>query len=176
MFLLGEKIVYPGHGVAKVNRIVEKIIAGSISKFYELTFLNKEMQILVPINNAESIGIRRLCSSDRVNDIFTILSCPVKDTKNRLIVSNNWNKRNKEYQSKLRTGDLRDISQIYRDLKHLEQYKELSFGEKNLLQQTEGLLAQEIAIVTDIGSEEQAVQRIRSTICYTMNPEHQKNL
>lgn len=176
MFLLGEKVVYPGHGVARVNRIVEKVMAGSIAKFYELIFLNKDMHVLVPINNAENIGIRTLCSTDRINDIFDILSSPSKENKEKQIVSNNWNKRNKEYQNKLRTGDLRDISKIYRDLKHLEQHKELSFGEKTLLQQTEELIAQEVAIVTDIGSEEQAVQRIRSVISHTGNQGRAKRL
>ena len=73
----------------------------------------------------------------------------------------NWNKRNKDYQCKLRTGDLQEICKIYRDLKNMSVYKELSFGEKALLQQTETLLAQEISLVQNM-NEEKAVEHLRS--------------
>jgi RNA polymerase-interacting CarD/CdnL/TRCF family regulator len=65
-------------------------------------------------------------------------------------IVSNWNKRNKAYQGTLRTGNLQEICSIYRDLKHIENHKELSFGEKSLLQQTELLLAEEISIVKNV--------------------------
>ncbi len=162
MFTHNEKIVYPGHGVAQINRIVEKKIAGKATKFFELRFLNKDMTILVPIDNAIQVGIRPLSSNKHVNDIFKMLSEPVIPIHNELAMPN-WNKRNKEYQGRLRTGDLREICAIYRDLKHIETQKELSFGEKTLLHQTESLLVEEIAIVKNMG-EEKAVKQLRSLV------------
>jgi CarD family transcriptional regulator len=153
MFRLNDKVVYPGHGVAKINRIVEKIVSGQNSSYYELRFLNKEMTVLVPISNTEGLGLRPLSSTNRINDIFKMLAEPAKKVKNYELLANNWNKRNKEYQLKLRTGNLEEISEIYRDLKHIAQHKELSFGEKNLLNQTEGLLAEEISIVRKLEAE-----------------------
>lgn len=163
MFSRSEKVVYPGHGVAKINRIVEKKIAGNIASFFELKFLNKDMTILVPVNNAMSVGIRRLSSDELINTILKNLSEPTSSLLQPEVMATNWNKRNKEYQGKLRTGDLCEICGIYRDLKRIELQKELSFGEKNLLQQTESLLAEEIAIVKNI-SEDEAGNYLRSLI------------
>src|SRR5581483_6897884 len=149
MFARNEKVVYPGHGVAIIGAIIEKNIAGKISQFFELRFLNKDMTILVPTDNAISVGLRPLSSIDHINNIFNTLSQPAV-IKNPDIVLSNWNKRNKDYQGKLRGGNLLEICIIYRDLRHIEHSKELSFGEKNLLQQTETLLAEEISIVNNI--------------------------
>ena len=66
----------------------------------------------------------------------------------------NWNKRNKSYKNKIQRGDLREICEIYRELRWLEQQKDLSFGEKHLLQQTEALLAEEISLVNQVNKEE----------------------
>ncbi len=161
MFRLNEKVVYPGHGVAKINRIVEKLVGGQNSSFYELKFINKEMTVLVPVSNTEGIGLRPLCSTNRIDDIFRMLAEPAKKLKNYELMANNWNKRNKEYQSKLRTGNLEEISEIYRDLKHIAREKELSFGEKNLLNQTEHLLAEEISIVRKLEADK-TVESLRS--------------
>jgi CarD family transcriptional regulator len=161
MFRLNDKVVYPGHGVAKINRIVEKMVAGLNASFYELKFLNKEMTVLVPVANTGGIGLRPLCSTNRIDDIFRLLAEPAKKLKHYELTANNWNKRNKEYQLKLRTGNLEEISEIYRDLKHIAQQKELSFGEKNLLNQTESLLAEEISIVRKLEAEK-TVEYLRS--------------
>lgn len=160
MFVLDEKVVYPGHGVAKISRILEKKIAGHSTTFFELKFINKDMTILVPTDNLESVGVRRLSSLENINDIFKLLAEPCAISQNDSNTTN-WNKRNKEYQCKLRTGNLKDICKIYRDLTHIATYKELSFGEKNLLQQTELLLAQEIALVKKT-PEEVTIAHLRS--------------
>ncbi|BDC34566.1 CarD family transcriptional regulator [Candidatus Dependentiae bacterium Noda2021] len=157
---LDEKVVFPGHGVAKVNRIIEKQVAGTLSRYFELKFLNKEMTILVPTQNFETIGIRKLSSTEKINDIFKILSEPARRiTPDSVVI--NWNKRSKKYLSDMRTGNLVAISKIYRDLKHISHYKELSFGEKNLLSQTESFLAQEISLVNNV-AEEKAIERLRA--------------
>ncbi len=161
MFQLNDNVVYPGHGIARISRIIEKVIAGQVNTFYELKFLNQEMMILVPTNNAEAIGLRSLSSTEKINDIFKFLAEPAKRIQHHELASSNWNKRNKDYQFKLRTGNLRDISEIYRDLKHIAQHKELSFGEKHLMLRTEALLAEEIAIVRKV-EEEKAIEHLRS--------------
>jgi len=163
MFTLGEKVVYAGHGVAKISRVIEKKVAGSTTSFFELIFLNKDMTILVPTNNLTAVGVRRLSSREKINDIFKLLAQPA-DLPSYDVTTNNWNKRNKEYQCKLRTGNLSEICKIYRDLRHIAAYKELSFGEKNLLQQTEALLVEEIALVENVG-EERAIEQLRSIVC-----------
>jgi CarD family transcriptional regulator len=162
MFFLDDKVVYPGHGVAKINRIVEKMIASSIVQFFELRFLNRDMTILVPIRNVNSVGIRKLSSQEHVVAVFKLLAEPIDYKKiTPDLAASNWNKRHKEYQCKLRTGDLQEICQIYRDLNCIAQQKELSFGEKNLLAQTETLLVEEISIVNKV-TEDKTTECLRA--------------
>ena len=162
MFVLGDKVVYAGHGVAKISRIVEKEVAGSKTIFFELKFINKEMTVLVPTNNLSAVGVRRLSSRENINDIFTFLSQPATHIPYEATTTN-WSRRNKDYQCKLRTGNLSEICKIYRDLKHISEQKELSFGEKTLLSQTEALLVEEISIVQDI-VREKAIEQLRSLV------------
>lgn len=168
MFNVGERVVYPGHGVAEVIRIMTRRISTKVTSFYELQFINKEMKVLVPVEGEASLGIRCLSSNDKINDIFEFLAQPCKKKRTIDTACTNWKQRNKEYQSKLRSGNLKDVSEIYRDLKSIEQQKELSFCEKSLLVQTELLLAQEIALVRKLG-EEKAIEHLRSCFSNTIS-------
>lgn len=158
MFNLNDRVVYPGHGVARITQIITKLMGGKHTSFYELKFINKDMTILVPVHTKNSI--RPLTPQERVGDIFKFLAQPARKTS-IFDMPTNWKQRNKDYQSKLRTGNLMDISAIYRELKHIEKNKELSFCEKNLLAQTEMLLAEELALIQHTG-EEKVVQHLRS--------------
>jgi len=163
MFALNEKVVYPGHGVAKINRVIERTVGGCRSSFFELKFLDSDMTILVPVANLASIGIRKVSSNAIIDEIFKKLSAPSCKTRSEgaTYCGSNWGKRLKKYQGKISTGDPLKICDIYRDLKFLSTQKELSFGEKHLLQKIEHLLAQEISIANDI-NEEQALVQLRS--------------
>jgi len=163
MFSRNEKVVYPGYGVALINRIVEKKIAGNIVFFFELKFFSREMIILIPVDNAATVGIRKLSSTDCINDIFKALALPVEQCAPHDMSMSNWNKRNKDYQLKLRRGNLSEIGEIYRDIKHIGLQKELSFGEKVLLQQTEALLVEEISLIKNMATDE-TLEFLRSLI------------
>lgn len=160
MFRLNEKIVYPGHGVAFIHQIIQKKVGTSFVSFYELKFFHKDMTVLIPTDNAESAGIRPLSSTTTIDEALSVFGEPAKKLHYYEFTASNWNKRNKEYQAKLRTGRLKDLSEVYRDLCHIATQKELSFGEKNLLHQTELLLVEEIAIVQQV-EEQQAVENLR---------------
>ena len=162
MYALNEKVVYPGHGIAQVNRIVKKTIAGSAAYFYELVFLHQDMTILVPVDTALGIGLRPLSTITQIESIFDFLAEPQPQLIPEPFVIN-WNKRNKEYKEKLQTGEIQKISAIYRYLMHLSAQKDLSFGEKELLKQTELLLAEEIAEVKGI-REDNAMIYMRNAV------------
>lgn len=159
MFTLNEKVVYPGHGVAHISCIVEKVIGGTITKFFELTFYNKDMTVLVPMNSSQSIGLRRLTPQENIGDALKVLSESVLSSRDNS--PSNWNRRNKEYQCKLRSGNFYDICKIYRDLKYISSKKELSFGEKDLLSKTESLIAEEMSIVNNV-EESKTIKELRS--------------
>lgn len=166
MFSVKEKVVYPGYGVAEVSQIIEKTIAGSVVKLYELSFLSKDVKVLVPVDHAERVGIRLLSSAENVAHIFTLLA---KSQANRR-ASMSWNRRTKGYQAKIRSGSLEEITQVYQDLKNLEVAKGLSFGEKKLLSETEMLLAEEIALVSQ-KTEDSVLTELRRS-CNSFNIAH----
>ena len=148
MFKVSDKVFYPGHGVASIESIDEKIIAGTDVSFFKLQFLFKEMTILVPVKNTDAIGVRAL---SEVEEIVKSLNELYKQPKQKLnsldFTPTGWNKRNKEYQQKIQRGSLADLSKVYRDLMFIAKQKDLSFGERNLLNITEDLIIQEIVTV-----------------------------
>jgi len=161
MFSLNDKVVYPGHGVASICRVFERNVGSQTMVFYELKFPNKDMTIMIPKDKVEEVGVRPLSSSSSISTMLKTLAQPARHIKSAENGASNWNKRNKDYQSKLRTGSLKDISDIYRDLKYISKYKELSFGEKSLLLKTEALLVEEISAAERV-DEDKAMERLRS--------------
>ncbi|MBP6869875.1 hypothetical protein KBC04_03270 [Candidatus Babeliales bacterium] len=157
MFLLNEKVVYPGYGVAIINRLVERLVLAKKTNFFELKFYSKDMTVLIPEDRLESIGVRKLSSLKELANMFEHLSA---FGAHDIVTEHNastWNKRNKEYQSKLRSGQLFQISSIYKELQLIALDKELSFGERNLFNQIELLLIEEISAV----KQNEAVEDIR---------------
>jgi CarD family transcriptional regulator, regulator of rRNA transcription len=167
VFSLHEKVVYPGHGVAQIHRILEKNVGGQTQSFYELTFMSKDMTVLIPTTGVDAAGLRPLSTSEHIDDALKVLGQPARKISHYEFNASNWNKRNKEYQLKLRRGNLKELSEIYRDLRFISTQKELSFGEKTILQQAESLLVEEIAIVQRL-AQERAVEKLRS-YCSTCN-------
>lgn len=163
MFRCYENVVYPGHGVARISRIVEKKIGGVLTTFYELTFLSKDVTVLVPTDNATIVGLRSLSSLESIDGVFKLLASPTTCERCPEFSASSWNKRNKGYQLKLRTGSLQELSEIYRDLRSVEEHKTLSFGEKNLLSQAEALLIEEISLVKKI-EQDAVAEKLRT--CY----------
>lgn len=177
MFQLNEKVVYQGHGVAHINRIVEKQVAGQKTSFFELKFLNKDMTILVPLNNLESVGIRRLSSVEHIRATFERLSEDGPCISPELAAFN-WSRRNKKYRLDIGKGNLDELCRIYRDLNFVACNKELSYGERLLLQQAECLLAQEISLVNNMG-QEKAVEHLRTLFnpsFQAYNPTHRQDV
>lgn len=162
MFQINDKVIYPGHGVANIESVTEKNVAGATVKFLKLSFLFKDMTILVPLYNETLVGLRYPISADVLQDIFDELGKkPDKKLESVDFTPSGWNRRHKEYQLKILSGKLIEIAKIYRDLKYISLQKDLSFGERTLLQNIEDLLAQEIQVVKDT-TRESVIEDIRS--------------
>ncbi len=166
MFSIDDKVVYPGYGVARVAQIITKTVGDQSASFYELVFLNKDMMVLVPIEGACAVGLRPLSSHKTIQDVFSSLAEPARRLSNAEFSASNWNRRNKEYQTKLKAGDLRELSNMYRELYCIAVQKELSFGEKSLLSQIEALLVEEISLVEEL-NQEKTMEQLR-TLCSTV--------
>lgn len=174
MFLVNDKVVYPGYGVALISNLVQRFVSGKMTSFYELKFFNKDMSVLIPEDRIEAAGIRKLSSDQDLEEMFKILSEPFKKG-NYEIGFNNWNKRNKKYQLNLRSGDLLKICHIYKDLEWISKSKELSFGERNLKTKIEQLLIEEISIVKNI-DKEKALKTLHKSFIGARQAESKKEI
>ena len=143
MFKVGDLVVYPAHGVCVIKSVESKGISGTTHEFYILSILGSDMTIMVPVSNVETVGLRGLISEETVPKIFQIL----KD-KNMESGSQTWNRRYREYMGKIKTGCVLEIAAVLRDLHNLKIDKDLSFGERKMLDTAKNLLVRELSIVT----------------------------
>ncbi len=141
VFKVGDKIVYPGHGVGTIEAVCAKQVAGTEQRFLEINIHESEMKVLVPVVQAESVGIRRVIDKKAVTKVYTILRM-----RNVKIDTQTWNRRFREYSNKIKTGSVFEIAEVLRDLTILSLGKELSFGEKKMFDTAQSLLVSEIAV------------------------------
>ena len=158
MFRIGDLAVYPAHGVGKIESLETKNIGGKKQDFYIMRILDNDMKILIPINNAGAVGLRQLIGSDDVPRVYGILQ-----SREVSVNGGTWNRRYREYMEKIKTGSIYELAEVLRDLTVLKGDKELSFGERKMLDTARGLLLKELSIVREI-SEEEIDQEIRDIL------------
>lgn len=149
MFKLGDLAVYPAHGVGRIESIETKSIGGKKQDFYIMRILENDMKILIPTHNAEAVGLRELLDTSDISRVYEIL-------KSREVSVNGgtWNRRYREYMEKIKTGSIYELAEVLRDLTVLKGDKELSFGERKMLDTARTLLLKELSIVQEIPEEE----------------------
>lgn len=140
-FVVGDVAVYPAHGVGEIKSIESREISGMTHTFYVLQILDNGMKIMVPTSNINAVGLREIISKDEVEAVYDIL----KDRDIPMDDKQTWNRRYREYMDKIKTGSIYEIAEVYRDLSLLKQEKDLSFGERKLLDQARTLLVKELA-------------------------------
>jgi CarD family transcriptional regulator len=154
-FQVGEKVIYPNHGLGVVERIETKTILGTTCGFYQLRMVSNDTTVLVPVGNAEGVGMRRAVGGDEISRLFVLLG----DGK----ISNhqNWKGRFKDNSDKMRTGSIYDVVDVLKSLTFLSKSKSLSFREKRMLDRAKFLVVSEISEVTcePTGEIEQKVDR-----------------
>ena len=152
-FNVGDNAVYPGYGVGKVTSIETKEILGNKQTFYSILIIETGMKIMVPKDNVAMVGLRPIISKDEADKVIEILK--VKEVK---IDNQTWNRRYREYMEKIKTGSVYEIAEVLRDLFLLKADKELSFGERKMLDNARGLLLKELSLATskdELFSEEE---------------------
>lgn len=157
MFKVGDNAVYPKCGVTIVKRIEEIELDGKKKSFYVLQVVDKKMTIHVPTDNAEAVGLREIIPPTEVDQVYEILRD--RDVK---IDSTTWNRRYREYTEKIETGSVHEIAQVLRNLFLLKHNKDLSFGERQMLDRAKKLLVKEISLARnqDEASVETEIQTI----------------
>lgn len=149
MFKVGDNAVYPSHGVGIIKRIEEKVISGKKKSFYVLQVIENGMTIMVPTDNTAGVGLRALVSQQEVDEVFGILR-----DKQVKIDRTTWNRRYREYMEKIKTGSVREIAEVLRNLYLLKNSKDLSFGEKKMFDTAKSLLVREISMSNRLSESE----------------------
>ncbi len=145
-FKIGDKAVYPSHGVAEVVAIKEMDFGGTKQTVYELQILENGMKVYVPTSNVSSVKLREIISEKEVEQVFAIL----RNRKEKTVDSTTWNRRYREYMEKIKTGSVFEVAKVLRDLYLLKNDKDLSFGERKMLDTARSLLVREIAIAKKV--------------------------
>lgn len=150
-FQVGDRAVYPGYGVAEITGVENREISGTEQRFYVLRVLVKDMTLMVPMSNADTVGLRNLIGTEEVEEVYEVLR-----KRGEKISTATWNRRYREYMEKIRTGSLTEIATVLRDLCLLRGDKDLSYGERNMLETARSLLVQELALAK--GETEEAIE------------------
>ena len=159
MFDVGDLAVYPAHGVGVIEKIESQEISGCRQDFYVMRILDNDMIIMIPKNNVNNVGLREIIGEGEVRKLYTILK------KKDVVVDNQtWNRRYREYMDKIKTGSVFEVAEVYRDLLMLKVEKDLSFGERKMLDTARPLLVKEISLAKNIKEEqvEKDLERIFS--------------
>ena len=149
MFKVGDLAVYPAHGVGLIERIETQEISGCRQDFYVMRILDNDMIIMIPTNNVENVGLRDIIEHTEVATLYSILK-----KRDVPIDNQTWNRRYREYMDKIKTGSVFEVAEVYRDLLILKVEKDLSFGERKMLDTARNLLVKEISLAKKVGEEQ----------------------
>lgn len=149
MFKVGDLAVYPAHGVGLIERIETQEISGCRQDFYVMRILDNGMIIMIPTNNVENVGLRDIIEHTEVPKLYSILK-----KRDVPIDKQTWNRRYREYMDKIKTGSVFEVAEVYRDLLILKVEKDLSFGERKMLDTARNLLVKEISLAKKVDEEQ----------------------
>ena len=150
-FQIGDKAVYPAQGVTEIMGIESREIAGTQHSFYVLRVLDTDKKVFVPINKVRSVGLRSVIAGEEIEEVYCILrERPAKFDQQT------WNRRYRRYLEKIKTGSVYDVAEVLRDLYLLKYDKNLSFGERKMLDTARSLLVKELSVAR--GKDEEAIE------------------
>ena len=145
-FKVGDKAVYPGHGLGKITSIETKEISGARQKFYSILLTSSDMKIMVPENRMKAVGLRSIITRKTAEAVLEILQ-DRKTNYSLVETGKNWSKRYQEYMKIVKTGNIVKIAQVLRELLNIDETKGLSFYERQLMLTVCKMLFDEISMV-----------------------------
>ena len=148
MYSVGDKVVYPHHGAGKIMKIESKDVLGQQRDYLTIQILHNDMTVMVPVENADRAGLRKVVESDVVDQVLEVLrGDPTKMPKN-------WSRRYKHNRDKLKTGDIFEVAEVVRNLAIRHADKGLSTGEKQMFSKAKKILASELMYARDFSEDE----------------------
>jgi CarD family transcriptional regulator len=153
-FHIGDKVVYPNHGVGSIEQISSRTIGATVEKFYLLKIKASSLKVMVPFHNVDMVGLRRVVRNGEIQKIIDFLVDGECDN------NADWKYRFKENSERMRTGSLIDVAAVLKGLLLLNQSKPLSFREKKMLERARYLLVSELAMARNV--EEPEIEEVLS--------------
>ena len=144
-FSSGDMAVYPSHGVGKIETIKVQSVGGVDQSFYVLKILENGMTIMIPTATSKNVGLRPIISKNEARKVVAILK--QRDVK---MNSQTWNRRYRDYMEKIKTGSLYEVAVVLRDLLLLKEDKDLSYGERKMMDTAKNLLIRELSLARQI--------------------------
>jgi len=149
-FAVGDLAVYPAQGVARVEEIRQMMISGSLRSFYVLKILKTDRKVMVPVDTLKYVGVRRLLNEEQLSELFALLV--ERSLAGQPAIA--WHRRYKNFIDKISSGSPYDLAEVFRDLHRQSREKQLSYGERQVLNKARALLSREISLVRGQTEEE----------------------
>ncbi len=156
-FKAGDRVVYPHHGAAVVEKKEKRKAFGEEKEYLVLRMAHGEMVLSVPVDKAEEVGMRWPISTEDVEDLFEVLQ------KRDVREPANWSRRFKNHQEKLKSGDVYQVAEVVRNLALRDAEKGLSAGEKSLFTKARSVLVSELSFALNV-SEEEALEKVEGAL------------
>jgi len=147
-FKIGDKVVYPNHGLGVIEQIEKREIGDRMEEFLRLRIVGNDSTVMVPRGNTANVGLRPIVSRKEIESVFDVL----KDT--RIKVFDDWKGRFQENSDKMRTGSITEVAMVFKSLTHLSLQKNLSYRERRMLDRARYLIVSEIAEVEKMKTED----------------------
>jgi CarD family transcriptional regulator len=157
LYQVGDKVVYPHHGAGRIMQIEEKDVLGERRTYLTIQILHNDMTVMVPVENADRTGLRRVVDERVVDEVVAVLH------GHPTTMPKNWSRRYKHNRDKLKTGDIFEVAEVVRNLAVRHADKGLSTGEKQMFSKAKKILASELMYARDI-SEEAATAYLESLL------------
>ena len=151
-FKVGQKVVYPNHGVSLVEKIAPDEIDGVEQTYYHLRLLSNNSKVMVPEANIELVGLRPLCPESEIKELFVALGDGNIDTYK------DWKGRYKQNLDKMKTGELAEVAKVLKNLRLVSAKKSLSFREKKMYERAKYFIVSEVAHVRDMNESDAEIK------------------
>jgi CarD family transcriptional regulator, regulator of rRNA transcription len=148
VFTKGDKVVYPHHGAAVIEDLVEREVFGETRTYFKLRLAHGDLTLMVPIENTREVGLREVISKREVKRVFDVL----REEEEHM--PTNWSRRYKTNLAKLSSGDIYQVAEVVRNLSSREKDKGLSAGEKHMLAKARQILISELALAEKTDEEQ----------------------
>ncbi len=156
-FKVGQKVVYPNHGVTVIEEIAPSRIDGTERTCYYLRLLSSNSKVMVPKDNLDLVGLRPLCEPREIRTLFSILENGSVDAHK------DWKGRYKQNVEKMKTGRITEVAEVLKNLRFVSQRKSLSFREKKMYERAKHFIVSEVAHVKGL-SERDAEQQVERAL------------